>query len=47
MENCKPLSTPVDVGSKLTKGTEDSEYIDKTLSVSGWKFSISIHENMP
>ena len=30
MENCKPLSTLVDVGSKLTKGTEDSEYIDKT-----------------
>ena len=30
MENCKPLSTPVDVGSKLTKGTEDGEYIDKT-----------------
>ena len=30
MENCKPLTTPVDVGSKLTKGTEDSEYIDKT-----------------
>ena len=30
MKKCKPLYTPVDVGSKLTKGTEDSEYIDKT-----------------
>ena len=30
MENCKPLTTLVDVGSKLTKGTEDSESIDKT-----------------
>ena len=30
MENCKPLNTPVEVGLKLTKGTEDSEYVDKT-----------------
>ena len=30
MENCKPLTTPVEVGLKLTKGTEDSEYVDKT-----------------
>ena len=30
MENCKPLMTPVEIGSKLTKGTEDSEYVDKT-----------------
>ena len=30
MENCKPLATPVDPGLKLTKGTEDSEYVDET-----------------
>ena len=30
MENCKPLMTPIEVGLKLTKRTEDSEYINKT-----------------
>ena len=29
MENCKSLTTPVDVGTKLQKGTEDSEYVDE------------------
>lgn len=27
MENCKPVATPADPGLKLTKGTEDSEYV--------------------
>ena len=30
MGNCKLLATPVEVGFKLMKGTEDSEYVDKT-----------------
>ena len=30
MENCKPLATPIEVGLKLMKGTEDSGYVDKT-----------------
>ena len=30
MESCKSIATPVDVSTKLTKGTEDSEYIDDT-----------------
>ena len=29
MENCKPVATPAEAGQKLTKGTEDSEYVDK------------------
>ena len=30
MENCKPLATPVELGLKLMKGTEDTVYVDKT-----------------
>lgn len=30
MESCKSVTTPVDVSTKLTEGTEDSEYIDDT-----------------
>ena len=30
MENCKPLAIPAEAGLKLTKGTEDSEYVDET-----------------
>ena len=29
MESCKPVATPVEVGVKLTKGTDDSEYVDE------------------
>lgn len=28
MESCKPVTTPVEVGVKLTQGTDDSEYVD-------------------
>ena len=31
MESCKPVATPAEVGQKLTKGTENSEYVDKVL----------------
>ena len=30
MDNCKPVATPVDVSSKLTKGVEDCKYIKAT-----------------
>ena len=30
MENCKSLTTPIDPGLKLTKGTKDSEYAGET-----------------
>ena len=29
MENCKPVATPADAGLKLTKGKEDSEYVEE------------------
>ena len=29
MEHCKPVTTPADAGLKLTKGTEDSEYVEE------------------
>ena len=31
MESCNPVATPAEAGQKLTKGTEDSEYVDKVL----------------
>ena len=31
IESCKPVATPAEVGQKLTKGTENSEYVDKVL----------------
>ena len=31
MESCKPVATPAEAGQKLTKGTKDSEYVDKVL----------------
>ena len=30
MKNCKSLTTPVDIGVKLTQGRDDSEYIDES-----------------
>ena len=30
MDQCKPLTTSVDTGTKLVNGTEDSEYVDQT-----------------
>ena len=30
MENCKGLTTPVDVSTKLIKGTETCEYVDES-----------------
>ena len=30
MEDCIPLATPIEVGLKLIKGTDDSECVDKT-----------------
>lgn len=29
MENCKPVVTPADAGVKLTKGIDNSEYVDE------------------
>lgn len=35
MQNCKPVGTPVDAGSKLVKATEDDHCIDQHLYQSG------------
>lgn len=45
MNNAKPVNTPVDVGTKLVKATDDSDEIDQGLPISSCKPTLSIFQN--
>ena len=38
MQDCTPVNTPVDVGSKLETTTDEDEH---TVSISHWKLNVS------
>ena len=46
MENCKPVATPARSWSKIDRGTENSEYVDKVLYQSAVGLSLLLYLSM-